>query len=184
MLYLVCAADSDITISSSDGVLFKVHRKNLEVHSDVFASAEHSTRPPHDEVVHLTETAAVLELLFQYMYRQPQPNLNVVEFPVVAGLAEAAEKYVVYSALEWCKMKMKWVLFYERWHEEKIKFLGGTMSKYEKDIPLLGKCIVELNPFSTYRDELEKRGYKSIIRDMMDIRFMPESESTVEAESA
>jgi hypothetical protein len=37
---VVCAADSDITLQSSDGVLFKVHRKNLEVHSEGFAGAD------------------------------------------------------------------------------------------------------------------------------------------------
>ncbi|KAJ6477060.1 hypothetical protein C8R45DRAFT_1008677 [Mycena sanguinolenta] len=218
-----CAADADITILSSDGVLFKVHRKNLEVHSDVFAGAEHATRPENgDEIVPLSETADVLDLLFQYMYRQPQPNLRNVEFSTVAGLAEAAEKYVVYSALEWCRMRMKeaiadhplevlsyaarhghadlanqsaqqsvgyrvsealavlplaifqrWILFYEQWHQEEAKFLGNTMTKYEKDIPLLGKCIVDLNPLSTFRDEIEKSGYKSIFREMTDIQFMP-----------
>ncbi|KAJ7770352.1 hypothetical protein B0H14DRAFT_349951 [Mycena olivaceomarginata] len=98
-----CADDADITISSSDGVTFKVHRKHLEVHSDVFADAAlaNATRPDNagGEIVKLSETSAVLDLLFQYMYRQPQPDLKSVEFPVFAGLAEAAEKYVVYSAL-------------------------------------------------------------------------------------
>ncbi|KAJ7744583.1 hypothetical protein B0H16DRAFT_851181 [Mycena metata] len=105
-----CASDSDLTIASSDGVLFKVHHKNLEVHSDVFANAEGATRPQNgapDEIVYLSESADVLELLFQYMYRQPQPDLRDVEFGVFAGLAEAAEKYVVYSALGWCRMRMK-----------------------------------------------------------------------------
>ncbi|KAJ7026034.1 hypothetical protein C8F04DRAFT_123968 [Mycena alexandri] len=103
-----CALDSDLTIASSDGVLFKVHHKNLEVHSDVFASAEGATRPENgDEIVYLSETSDVLDLLFQYMYRQPQPELKDVEFSTFAGLAEAAEKYVVYSALGWCRMKME-----------------------------------------------------------------------------
>ncbi|KAJ7189082.1 hypothetical protein C8R46DRAFT_1206180 [Mycena filopes] len=103
-----CFPDSDLTIASSDNVLFKLHHKHLSVHSDAFASAESATRPDNrDEVVHLCETADVLELLFQYMYQQPQPDLNTVEFAVLAGLAEAAEKYVVYSALGWCRAKMK-----------------------------------------------------------------------------
>jgi hypothetical protein len=109
----VCALDADITILSADGVLFKVHRKNLEVHSDVFAGAEDATRPENgDEIVHLPENSDVLDLLFQYMYRQPQPDLNKVEFATIAGLAEAAEKYVVYSALEWCRMRMKLVFIF------------------------------------------------------------------------
>ncbi|KAF8208151.1 hypothetical protein K438DRAFT_1813502 [Mycena galopus ATCC 62051] len=96
-----CALDADLTILSSDGVIFKVHRKNLEVHSDIFADAEHitGTRNVGDESVKLSESAAVLDLLFQYMYRQPQPDLRIVDFPVAAALAEAAGKYMVYSAV-------------------------------------------------------------------------------------
>lgn len=108
----VCATDADMTISSSDGVLFKVYRKNLEVHSDVFANAEDTTRPENgDEIVYLTESSIVLDLLFQFMYRQPQPDLEALEFKTFASLAEAAEKYVVYSALTLCRNKMKYVAF-------------------------------------------------------------------------
>ncbi|KAJ6593013.1 hypothetical protein B0H19DRAFT_1088984 [Mycena capillaripes] len=104
-----CASDADITISSSDGVLFKVHRKNVEVHSDIFADAASATRPDNaaEEFVELSESSAVLELLFQYMYRQPQPDLQLVEFSTFAGLAEAAEKYVVYSTLPAVMIKMR-----------------------------------------------------------------------------
>ncbi|KAJ6592920.1 hypothetical protein B0H19DRAFT_1365207 [Mycena capillaripes] len=104
-----CAPDADITILSSDGVLFKLHRKNLEVHSDIFANAANATDAENDgdKHVELSESAAVLDLLFQYMYRQPQPNLQLVEFPIFAGLAEAVEKYVVYSALPATMGKMK-----------------------------------------------------------------------------
>ncbi|KAJ7844180.1 hypothetical protein B0H13DRAFT_1731405 [Mycena leptocephala] len=103
-----CATDADMTVSSSDGVLFRVHRKNLGVHSDVFADAEDTTRPQDgDEVVYLTESSTVLDLLFQFMYRQPQPDLDALDFKTFASLAEAAEKYVVYSALTLCQKKMK-----------------------------------------------------------------------------
>ncbi|KAJ7796519.1 hypothetical protein B0H14DRAFT_2169295, partial [Mycena olivaceomarginata] len=81
--------DADITILSADGV-FKVHRKNLDVprdvHSDVFSSAENATQPENgDEIVHLTEASHVLDLLFQYMYRQPPPYLDTVKFSTIAA---------------------------------------------------------------------------------------------------
>ncbi|KAF8149795.1 hypothetical protein K438DRAFT_1988708 [Mycena galopus ATCC 62051] len=103
-----CDADADMTVCSSDGVLFKVHHKHLEVHSDVFANASSATRPENgDETVHLEESSDVLDLLFQYMYRQPQPDLQLVPFSVFMGLAEAAEKYVVYSALPAVMIRIK-----------------------------------------------------------------------------
>ncbi|KAJ7744626.1 hypothetical protein B0H16DRAFT_1322138, partial [Mycena metata] len=104
------AADADITIASSDGVLFKLHRKNLEFHSDIFANAADTTPRDADsgagDIMQLSESADVLDLLFQYMYRQPQPVLKDVQFEVCAGLAEAAEKYVVYSATPATKLRM------------------------------------------------------------------------------
>lgn len=49
------------------------------------------------------ETASTLELLFQYMYPQAQPDISELDFDVLLALAEAAEKYFVYSALEVCR---------------------------------------------------------------------------------
>ena len=91
-------------MSSSDGVLFKVHRKNLELYSEGFPGTD---VPVHDEVVLLTEKASTLELLFQYMYKERQPDLSKVEPDELADLAEACEKYMVYPAMEICKVYMK-----------------------------------------------------------------------------
>lgn len=63
-----------------------------------------------NEIVDLTETASTLELLFQYMYRQPQPDLTKVQFKDLAAVAEAAEKYCVFAAMEVCKIHMKYVV--------------------------------------------------------------------------
>ncbi|KAJ7366646.1 hypothetical protein DFH08DRAFT_664647, partial [Mycena albidolilacea] len=103
------APDTDIMISSPDGVTFKFHRKHLAVHSDIFADAVNTTLPDNssDKVVQLSESSVVLDLLFQYMYCQPHPDLKSVDFPTFAKLAEAAEKYVVYSILSAVAIQMK-----------------------------------------------------------------------------
>lgn len=110
----VCAPDSDITFQSSDDVLFKVHRQNMNSHAEGFAAADavsegHSTK---NEIVPLSETSATLELLLQYMYDQHQPDLEQVNFETLACLAEAAEKYQVYHAMPICRTMMKWVLLF------------------------------------------------------------------------
>lgn len=102
----VRAADSDLTFLSNDNVLFKVYRRNLML-SEGFAAPDMVSG--EEEVVQLVETAAVLELLFQYLYPQRQPNLRLVEFEVLNGLAEAVEKYQVYPALDHCKTFMQCV---------------------------------------------------------------------------
>jgi hypothetical protein len=62
--------------------------------------------------VPLTESAEVLELLLQFMYRQRQPNLRTIEFTTLAGLAEAAEKYEVFAAIDICLRCMEYVFFF------------------------------------------------------------------------
>ncbi|KAJ7669113.1 hypothetical protein B0H14DRAFT_3538781 [Mycena olivaceomarginata] len=106
----VCAPDADITLSSSSGRLFRVHRKNLETHSSAFASASAATAAqpePEPEPVALTEPSDVLELVLQFMYPQPQPDLRALDFRTLAALAEAVEKYEVHSALAICRSQME-----------------------------------------------------------------------------
>ncbi|KZP16107.1 hypothetical protein FIBSPDRAFT_794853 [Athelia psychrophila] len=100
-----CKDDSDITFRSCDGILFKVHRKNLESCSEGFSPPDGTIAEA--EVVSLTEDGATLELLFQYMYPQRHPDLRKIQFEQLAELSEAAEKYQVYTAMETCHDRME-----------------------------------------------------------------------------
>lgn len=107
--FLVCAEDSDVTLQSSDGVFFKVHRRNLAVCSGVFSGAEDVSTPSQGEIVHMLEHSTVLDLLLQFMYPQPQPELSKVDFQILAPLAEAAEKFEVFPAMVVCRFQMQYV---------------------------------------------------------------------------
>ena len=61
----------------------------------------------HDEITRLTETAMTLELLFQFCYPDYRPGVEALEFGALALLAEAAEKYQLFSAMNICKICMK-----------------------------------------------------------------------------
>jgi hypothetical protein len=87
--------------------MFQVQRRNLEMHSEIFFAAGECTIPALSEVLDLPETSPVLELLLQYMYRQRQPDLRQVDFSHLWALAEAAEKYQVYSAMEICMVMIE-----------------------------------------------------------------------------
>ncbi|KAG6917478.1 hypothetical protein DXG01_002341 [Tephrocybe rancida] len=78
-------------------------KSNLIACSDGFSPPEHST---FDEIVPLTETSATLELLFQFIYPRPLPELGKVGFEALVLLAEAAEKYRVYAAMNLCTIHL------------------------------------------------------------------------------
>lgn len=89
-----------------------MHTRNLATHSEVFPDGDLAI---NNEVVLLTEDSATLELLFQYMYRQPQPDITELPFERLSKLAEAAEKYRVFSAMEICRIMMMCVSFTRQW---------------------------------------------------------------------
>ncbi|THU77236.1 hypothetical protein K435DRAFT_878109 [Dendrothele bispora CBS 962.96] len=99
------SSGGDVIFSSSDDVLFHVHKKNLEFCSGGFPPA--GTPSDTDEAVPLTEKASTLELLFAFVYPQRHPGLNDMSFDALLDLAEAAEKYEVYFAMSLCTLKMK-----------------------------------------------------------------------------
>ncbi|KAJ6503105.1 hypothetical protein DFH09DRAFT_1201855 [Mycena vulgaris] len=96
--------DADVTFKSSDGVLFHIHRKNLEVCTEGFPPNDISTQ---GEIVDLIETSATLELLFQFMYPQRHPALDTTPFEILEPLVEAAEKYQVFPAMNICHIHMR-----------------------------------------------------------------------------
>ncbi|KAK7033796.1 hypothetical protein R3P38DRAFT_2915545 [Favolaschia claudopus] len=68
-------SSADLTIRSSDGVLFHLHRSILQSASAVFADAAAAAGPLSqsqsnviDDIVDLTEPADILDLLFRFVY--------------------------------------------------------------------------------------------------------------------
>jgi hypothetical protein len=102
---VVCDANADITLQSSDNILFKFYKKQLEVHSGAFAGAESFTAT--DEPVMFTEPSEIVDLLLQLMSRQEHPDLRSVDFDTLDLLAEAVEKYDVFSYKQECKSLMR-----------------------------------------------------------------------------
>ena len=90
-------------------MLLRIHRKNLETNAAGFPPPGFDTL---NEVIPLTEDSETLELLFQFMYPKRHPDLETAAIEILAPLAEAAEKYEVFSALNMCKVRMKYVANY------------------------------------------------------------------------
>lgn len=101
---LVNALDADLTIQAADGVELRVHRKYLAATTGAFPGAEFET---NGEITHLTETSNVLGILFEFVYPRKHPDLREVDFETVAAVAEAAEKYEVFAAMNICQLRMR-----------------------------------------------------------------------------
>ncbi|KAG6912946.1 hypothetical protein DXG01_010885, partial [Tephrocybe rancida] len=72
---------------------------NLETHAAAFPFGTRG------KIVPLTEEASTLEKLFQYVYPQRQPDIELLAFDDLLKLAEAVEKYQVFHVMSACKSR-------------------------------------------------------------------------------
>ncbi|KAF9473677.1 hypothetical protein BDN70DRAFT_925049 [Pholiota conissans] len=104
------ATSADITFISSDNTVFKIHSTHLNSGSAGFANPQ---KLDGSEPAQLPEPAKVLEILFQFIEPPPeahgyrQPSVVEIEQSLFFQVAEAAEKYVVYSAMSNCMTYMR-----------------------------------------------------------------------------
>lgn len=115
--YLVNDPTADVSYTSSDGVVFELHRKHIEVNApnlplpDVPSvnDQDGSKNPP----IALQESAVVLDILFRFVRASTKdkktlpPSLSDIIGPVLFEVAEASEKYGVVGALNVCLIHMK-----------------------------------------------------------------------------
>ena len=94
-------------LESSDGELFGAHQRNLESFTKGFPIAPGSTAVSSSAPVSLDETGDVLRLMLRFAHHTRQPALDDIPFALLASLAEAVEKYMIYSAMEACRVQMK-----------------------------------------------------------------------------
>ncbi|KAJ2916111.1 hypothetical protein MD484_g4308, partial [Candolleomyces efflorescens] len=95
-----CRLEVDVILRSSDGYFLGAHRSNLEQYSDGFPDG--STHMDATQPVDLVEDADTLKILLRFMHKQRYPKVSWLETTQIFALAEAAEKYMVYSAISAC----------------------------------------------------------------------------------
>ncbi|KAJ2936598.1 hypothetical protein H1R20_g493, partial [Candolleomyces eurysporus] len=102
-------SDADIIFISSDRVRYGIHSKNLEVNTGGFPPINaQDGLSLTSEPVPLPENSSVLDLLFPFIYPIDRPNVEDMDFKTVIELAEAAEKYQVYSAAHVCRLCLRY----------------------------------------------------------------------------
>ncbi|KIM44434.1 hypothetical protein M413DRAFT_442416 [Hebeloma cylindrosporum] len=98
----------DLVAQSSDGVVFHLHRKNLELYTDgafpgLHNSVNRSSSRAESQIVRLDELSLILEIVFQFLYPRRQPSLKGLDFQTISAVADAVEKYRVFSAMNLCE---------------------------------------------------------------------------------
>ena len=99
-----CPLQTDLVLVSSDGHRLGTHMKSLGEFTGSFPL--HIT-PTNGEEVQIPDLdSKALSLFLRYVHHHRQPDLSHVPFTTLRALAEAVEKYDVYSATEICKVQM------------------------------------------------------------------------------
>ncbi|KAJ3532009.1 hypothetical protein NMY22_g7924 [Coprinellus aureogranulatus] len=101
-----CTLPVDIILRSSDKTLIGAHRDNLAQFSEGFPSPD--AVASSDVPVDLTEDGRTLEILMQFMHKQRFPSLQNETVDGLLRLGEAAEKYVVHSAMLACALRIRY----------------------------------------------------------------------------
>ncbi|KAF9480739.1 hypothetical protein BDN70DRAFT_978006 [Pholiota conissans] len=120
---LYCDPHADVTFVSADGITFKLHSKYFGAVSAGFSAPETTLV---DLPVTSTEPATVLEFLFQFIHppcgceQFHQPSVMKTPILLFFDLATAAEKYVVYAAMNVCLTRM----YYELYASHPVKVLN------------------------------------------------------------
>ena len=97
---------ADFVVQSSDGIVFYLHRRNLELSTygafPGLDSVNRSTAAGRG-IVRLEERSSVLEIAFQFAYPRRQPSLKDLDFQTISAVADAVEKYKIFAAMNLCE---------------------------------------------------------------------------------
>lgn len=107
-----CSLPVDFLFEAENGTHFGAHRRNLELYSGAFQPLVDVAPVDFEsgfQVMRVTERRGVVSLMLRYMHNHWQPMIDKLGFDVLKDLAEAVEKYEIYSAIEVCRFRMRYV---------------------------------------------------------------------------
>jgi len=136
--------NGDVTIRSSDGVLFHLHKANLGFASEAFPPATSvSSESDVIDVIDFAEHSDTLETLFLFVYpSRPRPNLSSLSFEKLMRITEAADKWGLIDGAELCRFHLR-AFAYDHPKEilqlagkQDCDFLVAAVAPYLIDMPI------------------------------------------------
>lgn len=95
--------ETRVVFRSSDSEYFSLSRRDVDAHTSALVPKDWNP----GSVINLTEHSSILEVLFQFIGPRIHPRLFNEDFDFLAGVARAAEKYKVFSAMNTCSERMR-----------------------------------------------------------------------------
>ncbi|KAL0575836.1 hypothetical protein V5O48_006126 [Marasmius crinis-equi] len=109
-----CSLPIDLILQSPDKVCYGAHSANLGSLSIGFPVPGTTIEVKTDEqleIVNLSESSTTLRLLLHFLHPNfAQPDVTVLDDKTVGDLAEAAEKYQVFPAMQVCRLQIGYVI--------------------------------------------------------------------------
>jgi hypothetical protein len=87
-------------------VIFHLDRTNIKASSGAFPGLDNYDR--HNRTIHVEEPSSILEIILPFAEKRGTPKLpRDLEFETLAAIAEAVEKYQIFSAMELCRTRLR-----------------------------------------------------------------------------
>lgn len=96
-------------LRSKSGESFGAHIDCLSRCAGAFPSPDILASPSAVETVDLDESAEVIMLILQFTHPERPPDTQLVNGQVMLEFAEAAEKFIVFPAMEVCSLRLAYV---------------------------------------------------------------------------
>ncbi|TFK70750.1 hypothetical protein BDN72DRAFT_958592 [Pluteus cervinus] len=101
-----CGLAVDVVIKTSDAKYFGAHLQNLENYAHGFPPVSFGKRK-RTNFLEVEEDSEVVSLMLHFVHNLPQPDLRKIEMDILVRLAEAVEKYLMYSVMNTCRIVME-----------------------------------------------------------------------------
>lgn len=88
-------------------MIFHLHWKNIKASSGALPGLDDYDK--HNRTIRLEEPSRILEIILPFAEKRGKPTLPPdLEFDTLAAIAEAVEKYQIFSAMELCRARLGW----------------------------------------------------------------------------
>jgi hypothetical protein len=119
-----------ICVESSDNVIFQIDGSYLNVLSENWPNPDGSAA---SNLISLPEDSSTLHLLFHFINPSRLPDLQKQDIGVIDALGTAAEKYKIRTAMNVCKIIMKFSCFIV----DLFRYLSTLKGKSFQNMPVV-----------------------------------------------